>query len=261
MQNLSHQWDYYTTDELQKLFSKTDFNPVRWFKNTLNETEKDVLCLREKNRLYLQSIGWTPKTESILQYSSKASSVEFLIPTLNTPDLFNKYLKLDLKSALIAVCENLSNSDFINKVITEAVLTSEQNRFFCVMQNGGFVIHGNNQPKIGNLLFLAHEVGHGLYELEHKGGELGSEVYAFQFEDFVAKRVLSLIELKEWEQFKRDQDALNFQLAFKELEEFKTGESLRPQGHLFFRESLVTCWGYQYINCMASLKRARFTLN
>ena len=248
---------YFSTAELQELFVNTEYAPKRWFKNALTDVELRVIRLREENRRYLKSINWSPKNEQILFHIDSEEHDKFFIPTLNAPDFFYTPLESDLITTILKLFKNTNLESEILKILLNADLNFEQNRFYCLEENASLRIFGNSKATIGNLLCLAHEIGHCLFEVNVKGDELGSEVNAFQFEDYTAKLYLNSFDLNEWSQYKGKQDSLNFRLAQEELNEFETGVSARPIGHLFFRESLITTWGYQYINCLASLERRK----
>ncbi len=251
---------YATSVSIQEMYQKMQFEPRRWLKNELTPIEKEVLVSREILRLSLIKKGWVfpmlTELKSQLVNLMDSANLGLLPPTLKPPLFFSQHLTNDLKSSLKELLKDHPRLIEINILIENAMLDLSSPEFYTLPRSTGYVIRGNNKPTYGNLICFAHELGHALYELDHPTDELGSESAAFIFEDQIAMLLLtSDADHKEWTNYKRAQDELNYFLCINEFQEFETGYSCTPKNYLFFRESLVTCWGYQCINAWASLQR------
>ncbi|MBC7420072.1 MAG: hypothetical protein H7328_05025 [Bdellovibrio sp.] len=251
---------YFTTNLINQMYQKTDYAPKRWLQNNLNKIEKDILFYREQIRISLIQSEWKmpmqAELEVLLPQFISANRKPSSVPTLKPPTFFKRKLENSLKVYLNEILKNHSRKHDMAIILERACLDLQTPEFYTLPLTTGYIIYGNGEPTFGNLLCLAHELGHALYELDFPGDELGSEVSAFQVEDHVAQLLLKdLNDNAEWAQYKFEQDQLNYFLCLNECKEFETGISKTLQHHLFFRESLVTCWGYQCINAWASVKR------
>lgn len=256
---------YYSADSMRHLYQRVDYTPKRWLKNDLNDIEKKILGHRENIRLWLHQKGWVfslrPTLERQLPGLLSCDPSLETPPTLKVPDFFNRPLATDLKSFLLATLSHHAEFSRMKTIVDRAQLDLLSPEFYALPSMDGFVIHGNPAATYGHLLCFAHELGHALYELDFPGDEVGSEVAAFKFEDQVAAMVLMEPEyLAQWQEYKSAQDQLNYLLCLNEFAEYDTGRSRTPKNYLFFRESLVTCWGYQTVNAWASLQRSVFAI-
>ena len=253
---------YFTTDSMSKLYQQMEYAPKRWLKNDLTKIEKSILSHREYIRVSLYESDWKfpmqSKLGSLLPNLIDSGKRQPAVPTLKPPTFFNRPLESDLKSQLNELLKNHSRQKEIEFLIERACLNLPTPEFYTLPLKNGYVIYGSGEATFGNLICLAHELGHALYELDRPGDEVGSEVAAFFLEDQIASLLLKdTSDKSEWANYKQAQDQLNYSLCLNEFSEFKTGISLTSKQFLFFRESLVTCWGYQCINTWASLQRNR----
>ncbi|WP_413287564.1 hypothetical protein [Bdellovibrio sp. HCB337] len=251
---------YYSTASIQNLFQSLDYSPKKWLSNRLGENEKKILVARENHRRHLLQKNWQMPFVEILQpalqeFASSSVSMH-QPPTLQSPEFFKRMLSKDLKTSLLELLPEYANH--FKKHLERAQLSNENSIFYADVSPPGLIIHGNSTPTVGNLVFLAHEMGHVLFEELYPGDEVGSESFAFLLEDKVAQLLTtSEAEHISWIKFKKSQDDLNYLLCMNEFQEYATGVSKIPSHYLFFRESLLTCWGYQTINAIASLNRSK----
>jgi hypothetical protein len=254
---------YYSTNSMRALYQEMEYAPKRWLKNEMTVVENNILGHRENIRQWLNTKGWSFSLREVLEKELpsllKKDSSLVQPPTLKAPTFFIKPLKTDLKTALKEILSSHPESSRALGFIEKAQLDLQSPEYYTLPLKEGFIIRGNPSASYGNLLCFAHELGHALYEVDHPGDEVDSEVAAFLLEDQIATILLSdSNERAEWAAYKSAQDQLNFFLCLNEFSEYDTGRSPIPKNYLFFRESLVTCWGYQSINAWASLQRGHW---
>ncbi len=257
---------YYTTDLMNRSFQETGYHPKRWLWGQLNQIEKNILDYRERIRVSLARAHWhlpmQRQLQDLLPDLIDVNIKPFQIPTLKPPAFFKRRLKNNLKLRLSELLKTHERQADIAVILERSRLDLQTPEFYTLPIKSGYIICGNGQPTFGNLICLAHELGHALFELDFSGDELGSEVAAFQMEDDVAQLLLKdSFDQFEWTQYKYKQDQLNYSLCVNEFKEFETGVSKTLKHHLFFRESLVTCWGYQCIYAWASISRGESEKN